>query len=372
MITLREVSTDAELKAFIRFPAELYRQHPYWVPPLFLMEWGTLHWRKNPTLRHVRSIYLLAYRDGQIVGRIAGMIHNLEVQATGFHHARFGWLDMVDDVQVTGRLLKGVEEWAMNLGMTEIKGPVGFTHLDKAGMLIYGFEALPTMVTLYNHPYYVSHMEALGYQKDVDWKEYRITMPAVVPDRVDRLSEVLSQRYGLRQIRFRSRKEILKHKDGIFSMIREAYRSLYDYVPLGESEAEALTSQFIRLLKPEFLSAVLNQEDQVVGFGITMPSYSKALQRCQGKLFPFGWLHVYRATRRNDTADLLLIGVADEYRNKGVNALIFQQIMEAFMNFGIRWVETNPELEENAQVQAMWRRYDPLHVRTRRAWKKLI
>ncbi len=372
MITLHEVSTNAELKAFIRFPEKLYRQHPFWVPPLFLMEWATLHWQKNPTLRHVRSIYLLAYREGRIVGRVAGMIHDLEVEATGLNHARFGWLDVIDDLEVTTLLLRAIEDWAVDQSMTELKGPVGFTHLDKAGMLVHGFETLPTMVTLYNPAYYVDHLQALGFQKDVDWKEYRIAMPAEVPDRVDRLSDVLSKRYGLRQMRFRSRKEILAYKDGIFSMIREAYRTLYDFVPLDETEAEAITLQFIRFLKPEFLAVILDGEDQVVGFGITMPSFSKALQRCRGNLFPFGWLHLYRATRRNDTADLLLIGVADEYRNKGVNALIFQQVMETFMDFGIRWVETNPELEGNTQVQAMWRRYDPKHVRTRRAWKKTI
>ena len=372
MITLQEVRTDRQLKAFIRFPESLYQDHPYWVPPLRLMERDTLHWKKNPFFRHGQAIYFLAWRDGRIVGRIAAIIHRLEVESTGLRHARFGWLDMIDDLEVTRQLIHAVEDWARREGMTHIKGPLGFTHLDKAGMLIDGFDLLPTMVTLYNFPYYVRHMEALGFGKDVDWVEHRIRMPEEIPDRVRQLSETLATRYQLKRVKLNRRADILQYRDGVFEMIRQAYSSLYDFVPMDKAESDALTMQFLRFLKPEFLSVVLDPNDRVIGFGVTLPSFSQALRRCGGKLFPLGWFYLWRAMQRNDTADLLLIGVADEYRNKGVNALIFQQVMEAFDEAGIQWVETNPELESNTSVQALWRRYDCEHVRTRRAWKKAI
>lgn len=369
-ILVREVTTLKDLKTFVRFPKSLYKGSPYWVPALTMDDMQTLRRDRNPAFEHCMAKYWLAYRDGKVVGRIAGIINQMHVERWGQRYARFGWIDFADDQEAVGALLKAVEDWARDQGMTAVHGPLGFTDLDREGMLVEGFNELGTFSTMYNHAYYPRHMEALGYQKDIDWLEYEIGVPEEPPEKVAKLREVLLRRCNLHMLEAKSKREILKYADQIFEVLEESYRHLYGVVPLSRKQVDSYVKQYFDYVSPEFVPVVLDENDRLIAFGLALPSLSRALQKARGELFPFGFIHILRALKKNDRADLYLVAIKPEFQGKGINALIIHQINLAFNQHGITLAESNPELETNQAVQAQWKNFKTRQHKRRRCYIK--
>jgi len=371
-IELREVQTNDQLNQFVNFPFTLYKNNPHWIPPIKGMELFLLDKKRNPAFDHSEALLMLAFRGKKVVGRIACIINYLELEKLQAKHARFGWLDFIDDVKVCHALFFAIEKWALEKGMETLKGPYGFTNLDKSGMLVKGFESLGTIATLYNYDYYPRHMEKLGFEKEVDWVEVDIVAPKKVPERLQRFVKTFQKRYGLRVLRVRNRKELKKYIRKLFDLLVDTYKDLHGFVPLTESQIEVYMSQYLPFIRKDFVCIVLDKEDEMIGFGITMPSLSKAMQRAGGKLFPFGIFHLLYARTFNDTLDLVLIGVKSSWRNKGVNALIFNEIETSFIRAGINRILVNPMLENNAQVLTLWKDYKFDVYKRRRAFTKKL
>ena len=370
MVEISEVQTEGELRAFVKFPFRLYEGNPYWVPPLIRDEIRTL--QRNPAFDHCLKKYWLAKRDGQIVGRIAGIINHAENKKFGTSTARFGWIDFIDDREVSAALFHKVENWAKEQSTNHIHGPLGFTDLDKEGLLIEGFEELGTFATIYNHPYYPAHFEASGYKKSVDWVEYEMYSTGKMSPRIVEFSKKVQDRYGLRQLEFTKASQLKPYARQAFQLVNEAYSHLYGYVDLTDKQIQFYTDKYFSYVNPDFISAILNEQNEVVAFGIAMPSLSLAMQKGKGRLLPTGFWHIYRAMKQNDRADLYLIATRNEYRSKGVHVLIFEKILNAFIKFGIQTVETNPELETNLQVQAIWKDFNRRQHKRRRCYAKAL
>lgn len=371
-IEIREVKTDKDLGRFIRFPFSLYENNPYWVPPLLAEEKRTLQRKTNPAFQHCDAKYWLAYKDGKVVGRVAGIINKLYNEKWDRKAARVGWFDFIDDGEVSERLLQEVERWASEQGMNHVHGPLGFTDMDGEGMLVEGFEEISTLGALYNYPYYQRHIERLGYLKDTDWIEYEVTMHGEMPERIARLAEIALKRNNLRILKARRAKELLLYAKKIFHVLNEAYKDLYGFVELSEKQIDMYVKQYFGFIVPEYVPVVLDSNDEVVAFGIAMPSLSKALQRCNGRLFPFGFVHVLRALKNNRRIDLYLTAVRPDMQNKGVNAILIHESNKAFNKNRIDKVETNRELEGNTKVQAQWKFYDSRQHKRRRCYIKQL
>jgi len=369
-IQIKEVTTLKELKAFVRFPQSLYLGNPYWVPALEFDELNTLRRDKNPAFENCEAKYWLAYRDGHIVGRVAAILNHKHIEKWNQRYLRFGWLDFIDDPSVPEALMKMVETWARENDMTAVHGPLGFSDLDKEAMLVEGFDELGTMATLYNHPYYATHLEKLGYVKDTDWVEYEMTVPNEPNETIARIADIALRRNKLTLLNLRDKKELLPYAKELFGLWSEAYAQLYGFVPLTEKQVEAYIKQYFGFVTPDFVPLVVNQQGKMVAFGIVLPSLSKALQKAKGQLFPFGFIHLLRALKKNDRADLYLVAVKAEYQGKGVNAILMNQMHQVFLRLGITSVETNPELETNANVQGQWKYYERRQHKRRRCFIK--
>ncbi|MBQ4344767.1 MAG: N-acetyltransferase [Muribaculaceae bacterium] len=366
--------TKKELKKFVQFGIDLYKGNDYFIPPLIFDEVNTLLPDKNPAFDFCKSQSFMAYRDGKPVGRITGIINSIVNERTGEKTLRFGFADFIDDDEVVDRLFGAVEAWGREQGMTSIVGPMGFSDMDHEGMLIEGFEELGTMATIYNYPYYPAQMERMGYEKEVDWMEYRMTVPDAVPDKYLRIADIVSKKYNLRTIKYTSRKKI-KNQYGraLFELINEAYDGLYGYSPLTERQINYYIDMYLGILRLEDVCVIVDADDKLVAVGISIPSFSRALQKGKGKLFPFGWWHLLKALRgKTDIVDLLLIAVKPEYLSKGVNALIFADLLPGYIRNGYKYAESNPELEENASVQLQWQYFERRQHRRRRAFKKSL
>ncbi len=356
-IQIREVTNNRELKTFIRFPLTLYKNNPYYVPSLFDDEMNTLRKDRNPAFAVSQARYWLAYRGDEIVGRVAALYVPGDEIKWGNKYVRFGWLDFIDDAEVVRALMEKVEGWAKELGMTGVHGPLGFTDMDREGMLIEGFDSIATLATYYNYPYYKSRLEELGYGKNVDWLEFTITLETQYEERIARAAELVAKKYNLHM--FKGNKSgLLKLAPQIFDVIEEAYRELYGTVPLTKEQVNTYINNYFGLAIVDYIPIVLDENDKVVAFGITFPSFSKALQKSRGNLFPFGFIHFLKAMKKNDVADLYLVGVRDEYRGKGLNGMCMHQIYQTFKKNGIRYVDTNLNLETNNDVQAMWKYFE--------------
>ncbi len=352
---------------FIKFPFELYKDNPYWVPPIIHDEVVTL--RKNPAFEFCDKRYWVAKQNGKIVGRIAGILSRAENQKTGKRLARFGWIEFVDDREVSTALFKTVEGWARQQGMTQIHGPLGFTDLDREGMLIEGFDELGTFATMYNYPYYLTHLEANGYGKSADWVEFEIDVPKEIPARMSEFAAKVAERFELRHFEG-TRSQLKPYAPKIFDLINKAYHDLYGTVTLTDAQIKFYTEQYFTFIKPDFVSVILDKKGDVIAFGLTMPSLSHAVQKAKGKLLPFGFIHILKSLRKNDRADFYLIAIEKEYQRKGVHIMIFEKILRNYQKFGIKKVETNPELETNIHVQAIWKDYSPRHHKRRRCFIK--
>lgn len=369
-IQIKEVITPKELKSFIHFPFDLYRDNPYWVPTLMFDELNTLRKDKNPAFEHCEAKYWLAYQNGKIVGRVAAILNKPHIEKWKQRYMRFGWIDFIDDTSVSEALMKTVEDWAKETGMTAVHGPLGFTDLDREGMLVEGFNELATLATIYNHPYYQKHMEKLGYVKDTDWMEYELTVPPEPNETIARIADISLRRNKLKLLELRNKKELLKYAKELFQVLEDEYAHLYGFVPLTEKQVEAYIDQYFGFVTPDFVPMIMDQNNRMVAFGVVMPSLSLALQKSKGNLFPFGFIHLLRALKKNDRADAYLVAVRSEYQGKGVNAILMNKMHQVFSKLGITKVESNPELETNQNVQGQWKHYEKRQHKRRRVFIK--
>jgi GNAT superfamily N-acetyltransferase len=370
-VIITEVASRLALKKFVKFNIRLYKGNPYHVPNLVGDEMMTLSKKKNPAFDFCESVYFLAYRNGKIVGRIAGIINHKANETWNQQYARFGFVDFIDDEEVSSALFKAVENWAIAKGMQGIHGPLGFTDLDHEGLLVWGFDRLATMATAYSFPYYKMHIEKMGYAKDQDWKEFLITIPKGVPEKYQRIAKIVEEKYGLRVKKFKNVRQIWPFAKKIFGLWNEAYKPLYGYSELSEKQIEYYIKMYIPMLRLDLVTLILDNNDDVVGLGITLPSLSVALKKAKGYLLPFGWIHLLKAMyRENDVVDLYIIGVLPKYQNKGVNSLIFNDIIPICNRIGYSYAESNPELELNYKVQSQWEYLEREHHKTRRAYIK--
>jgi GNAT superfamily N-acetyltransferase len=372
MVTIEEVRSNADLKRFVAFPETIYRGHPRYVPKFVSDELNTLRRDRNPAFDYCQARYWMAFRDGAPAGRIAAIVNQRYIEAWRKRRVRFGWIDFVDDPDVSAGLLGAVEQWARELGMEGVHGPLGFCDLDREGMLIEGFDELDLMITIYNHPYYPAHLERLGYAKDVDWVEYEFKVPDAIPETVSRIARVSLERSKLRVAPIRRKRDIRPYIAGVFRLINDGYRDLYSVVALSDRQIDYYTKSFIALLRHEYVKIVLDGNGEVAAFGVALPSLSKALQSCRGRLLPFGFIAVLRALRRNDRLDLLLTAVRPDLQNKGVNAVLIDEMWKSAIPAGLKLVETGPELEANTKVQQQWKHFERRLHRRRRCFYKAL
>lgn len=366
--------TRSELLKYIKFGIDLYKDNDCYVPPLILDDLATLSPSKNPAFDTCRAQSFMAMRDGKPVGRITAIINDLVNKKDNTAIVRFGFVDFIDDKEVVDALFKAAADWGRKRGMDTIVGPMGFSDMDHEGMLIEGFDRDGTMATIYNYPYYVDHMERMGFEKEIDWVEYRMQVPDAIPDKYARISEIVKTKYRLRSVPLTSRKEVKKrYGRPLFELINEAYADLYGFSPLTDRQIDAYVEQYLAIIRLDCVSVVADENDKIVGVGISMPSLSKALRKSRGKLFPTGWYYLLGALNgHTDTVDLLLVAVKPEYQNKGVNAIIFTDLIPAFRKAGYKFAESNPELEGNENVQRQWEYFQREQHRRRRAWRKKI
>ena len=371
-IKIKEVSSRRDLINFIKFPIRLYDGSPYYVPALIFDEINTLDPKRNAAFQNCRAKYWLAYGDGKIVGRVAAILNTKHIEKWKQAYVRFGWLDFIDDAAVSAALLGAVEAYAKENGSQAVHGPLGFTDLDREGMLIEGFDEMGTLATNYNYPYYPEHMARLGYQKDVDWVEYEIKPPTDPNEKISTLAKTVLKRSELSLLITRNRKQLMAYSQQIFQLINEEYAHLYGTIVLSEKQITQYIQQYFNFVDTELVPLVLDKHDKVIAFGIAMPSLSEALIKCRGRLLPLGWMHLLRALHVNDRADLYLVAISKAYQGKGVNAVLMDAMVKAFIKRGIRLVESNPELENNLQVQTQWKSFDQrLHKRRRCYIKEL-
>ena len=373
-IEIKPVTTRHELQQFVQFFYDLYRGNDYAVPYLYSEEMSTLRHDKNTSFECCESQYFMAFKDGKMVGRVAAIINHRANKRWDRSQVRFSWFDFVDDQEVSKALLQAVETWGRSKGMTEIAGPMGFIDTDREGMLIDGFDKLSTMYINYNYPYYPQHMERMeGYEKANDWVELLVKVPEVVPDKFAKITEMVRKRYGLRVHKF-SRKELINDGWGkrIFDLLNETYKDLYGFSQLSDHQIDQLVNDYIKIADLNLVTGVMDG-DKLVGFGITFPSFSRALQKTRdGRFLPFGWWHLLKILKwhKTDTVDLLLIGVLPEYRSKGANALIFDDLIRQFRSYGFDWAITGPQMETNEGVLSQWQYLESEQIRRHRCYKK--
>ena len=373
-IEIRKIDTKCGLKKFVKWGIDLYKGNECFVPPLVMDDVNTLDPKNNPAFDFCDSIYFMAYDNGKPVGRIAGIINNVVNEKTGKKTLRFGWVDFIDDTRVSEALFRAVEVWGRSKGMEEIVGPLGFSDMDPEGMLVEGFDQEGTMATIYNYPYYPKHLEAMGFEKEADWIEFRMTIPDGIPERYQRISDIIKRKYELSTPKYTSAKKLVKdYGQEIFQLINEAYSELYGYSPLTPRQINRYISMYIPVLRLDNISLIVDKDKKLIGVGIAMPSMSKALIKCRGRMFPFGWIHLLKALRgQNDVVDLLLVAVKPEYQSKGVNSLLFTDLIPCFIKNGYKFAESNPELELNQKVQSQWGYFETRQHKRRRAFRKSL
>ena len=367
-VSILEVKTPEDLKQFVKFPMNLYKNNPYYVPSFIKDEINVWNPQENPALQYSEAKQFLAWKDNKIVGRIAVIINHKEEKELGIKKVRFGWIDFIDDTEVSKALIDTAINYAKEHQIDNIEGPMGFTNLDKAGMLTFGFEKIATMIGIYNHEYYPKHIENLGLVKEKEWVEFEMNFPKVLPPKVEKFSSLIAEKYNLRVLDFKNKEEILPYVKPMFKLLDETYKHLSTYTPISEEQIKTYKEKFFPMIAKNYVICVVDEHDELVSFAVTMPSYSKALQKSEGKLFPFGWWHFLQAQKKNDRANFYLIGIHPEYQRRGVTAIIFKEIFVRFNNMGIDFAETNPELEENKSVQVLWQDYNPVNHKRRRTY----
>lgn len=378
-IQIKRVETKKDLKRFIEFHYDLYKGNPYDVPNLYSDEVNTLSKDKNAAFDFCEAEYYLALKEGKIVGRVAAIINHKANEKWKKKDVRFGWIDFIDDIEVSRALFKAVEEYGRKKGMDDIVGPLGFTDMDPEGMLTWGFDKLGTMATIYNYEYYPQHMEKLGgWEKDNDYVEYYLVVPEKSPEKYTKIAEMVEKRYNL-HVRKLTKKDIFQGGYGkkLFDLINLTYSDLYGFSELTDRQIDQYVKMYFPLADLDLVTVIEdgNKDNQLAGLGITIPSLSHALQKCRrGRLFPFGWWHLLRAIKfhKTDGVDLLLMGFLPEYRSKGANALLFADLIPRYVNYGFKWGETQVEMESNEGVQSQWGPLDPINHKKRRCYRKSL
>lgn len=372
-VEIKKVTTKSELKRFIRFNYEFYKDNPYSVPDLYDDMLNTFSPKKNAAFEFCEADYFLALRDGKIVGRVAAIINRRANETWNRKTVRFGWIDFINDMEVSTALIDTVKQWGKERGMTEIEGPLGFTDMDAEGMLVEGFDQLSTMATIYNYPYYPQHMERLGLSKSADWVEMKIYVPDAIPEKHRRISDIIAKRYNLHIRKLKSKKEVRQSgvAHDIFRLINDAYTPLFGYSRMTERQIDQYVKMYVPVLDLRMVSIVENEQNEIVAVGISMASLSRALQKAKGRLLPFGWYHLLKALmwKRPKVLDLLLVAVRPDYQGKGVNALLFTDLIPVYKELGFEYAESNPELEMNEKVQNQWQYFKTEQHKRRRCFK---
>ena len=378
-IQIKRVETKKDLKQFIEFHYDLYKGSPYDVPNLYSDEVNTLSKNKNAAFDFCEAEYYLALKEGKIVGRVAAIINHKANEKWKKKDVRFGWIDFIDDIEVSRALFEAVEDYGRRKGMNDIVGPLGFTDMDPEGMLTWGFDKLGTMATIYNYEYYPQHMEKLGgWEKDNDYVEYYLVVPEKSPEKYTKIAEMVEKRYNL-HVRKLTKKDIFQGGYGkkLFDLINLTYSDLYGFSELTDRQIDQYVKMYFPFADLNLVTVIEdgNKDNQLAGLGITIPSLSHALQKCRrGRLFPFGWWHLLRAIKfhKTDGVDLLLMGFLPEYRSKGANALLFADLIPRYVDYGFKWGETQVEMESNEGVQSQWGPLDPINHKKRRCYRRSL
>lgn len=365
MIQIKEVSTKKELRQFVKFPFSLYKNDPYWVPPIINEEIDSFDTNINPVFKHAEARFFLAYRNGVIAGRVAAIANGIEIDHQKVKRMRFGWIDFIDDIEVTKALIEKVTEIGQEKGLEFIEGPLGFSNLDKVGVLTSGYDIRSTMMSWYSFPYYIEHFKKLGLEVSQKFIETNFLLKNVDIVKYSRFAEVVKKRYGLRAVNFHSSKEVLPYVDEMFKLFNLAYERLSSFVPVTDAQIEYYKDKFIKFINPEFIKIILDENDRMVTFSITMPSFAEALQKANGKLFPFGFLHLLKAKRNCKAVVFFLIGILPEYQKKGVTAIVFEEFFKSYEEIGVEKMIITPELEDNKDIQLIWKNFDPQTHKTR-------
>lgn len=368
-LRIQEITTKKEMKQFVTFPFSLYKNNKFWVPPIIKDEMEVFDQKVNPVFEHAKARFFLVYDHNKVVGRVAAIINTYEIEQQGIKKMRFGWLDMIDDIEVTRLLIEKVKEIGKANQLSYMEGPVGFTNLDKVGVLTEGFDHIGTMITWYNHPYYKDHLEQLGFVKEKEYLENKFKFDSEVIHYYTRLSKVIKKRFKLKSKQFSSTKEIMPYADEMFDLFSKTYSKLSSYVPISDKQVAFFKKRYISFINPEYINFVMDEHDKMVAFGIVMPSFSEALQKAKGKLFPFGIFHLLHAKKHAKDVTFYLIGVDPEYQNKGVTAIIIDDFGTIFTRKGIQNCIRTPELEENKAIHLMWKNFNSVTHKRRRTYK---
>ena len=372
-VTVREISGRRDLRRFVDFPNRMYKGNPYYVPQLVKADMDALNPKTNHAFEVCDVCLWMAYDEkGKAVGRIAGIINRLFNKSNGLKRARFSYVDFIDDSTVVDALLDTVENWARSKGMTELTGPEGMLEFDVAGVLVEGFDRLPTAYGKYNFPYYESHFVRRGYIKEMDWIESVISIPDDIPEKFYQAADVLEPRLGVRLLNFNSKRKLLKYAPAVFDLMNRSYSKLYGFSELSQGQKDDLAKQFVPNVNPELVKLIVDSNDNVIAFCIWMPSLSRALQKCNGRLFPFGFIHILHALRHNDRLDALLIGIDEAYRNKGLTAIMFAKLWPVLAKIGVKYIETTRELETNVNVQNLMLQFDYETCKRARCYRKAL
>ncbi|MWW25787.1 GNAT family N-acetyltransferase [Algibacter lectus] len=372
MITLKEVKNKKDLKAFVKFPFTLYKDCEYWTPPIISQEMSTFNKNENPVFQDAEAQLFLAYKNNAIVGRIAAITNNLEIQDQNIKKMRFGWFDFIDDLEVSKILLDKVAEIGKSKNLEYTEGPVGFSNLDKVGVMTEGFESTAPMVTWYNHAYYVKHYEAAGYEIEKSYSESRFPFENVKPEFFKKAQELIKRRYQLKALKFTKTSEVMPYVDKMFDLFNASYASLSSFVAINDIQKAYFKKKFISFVNPEYIKFVVDKNDELVGFAIVMPAFTAALKKMNGKLFPFGFRHILNAKKNSKDVIFYLIGIHPDYQNKGVHAVIFNEYYETFKEKGIQTCFRTPELEDNHAIHQIWKHFDPVVYKRRKTYKKLL
>ena len=372
MITIKEATSKKELKTFVKFPFTLYKNSKYWVPPIIAEELRTFDKDINPVFKDAEAYFFLAYKNNTVVGRIAAIINWLEVKGQNEPKMRFGWFDVIDDIEVTKALLLKVHEIGKQKQLKYVEGPVGFSNLDKVGVLTEGFDQMGSMITWHNHPYYAEHFESLDYSVGKTYSENVMEFKNILPEFFSRVQNMVKRRYQLRPLNFDNSKDIMNYADEMFDVFSKSHSVLSSFVEINKEQREYFKKKFISFLNPEYVKFVLDKDDKVVGFGIVTPSYAKALQKINGRLFPLGFMHLLNAKKHAKTVTFYLIGVLPEYQNKGVTAIIFEEFHKTFKAKNIELCVRGPELDDNIAIQQLWKNFKPVVNKRRCTFKKNI
>lgn len=370
MISIKEVTTKSDLKAFVKFPFKLYKNSQYWVPPIISEELKTFDKNENPVFKDAEATLFLAYKGNEVVGRIAAIINWLEVKNQGLKKMRFGWFDFIDDQNVSKALLDKIEAIGKLHNLEFAEGPLGFSNLDKVGVMTEGFEHIATMITWYNHPYYIKHYENLGYTVEKKYSESKFPFANVKPEFFFKAQEIIKKRYQIKALNFSKTADVIPYADKMFDLFNESYASLSSFVAITDIQKEYFKKKFISFINPEYIKFVVDKDDNLIGFAIVMPAFAKALQKMKGKLFPFGFMHILKAKKHSKDVIFYLIGIHPDYQNKGIHAVIFNEYYHTFKEKGIETCIRTPELEDNYAIHQIWKHFDPKVYARRVTYKK--